>query len=139
MGPSTDSLLKEALAHRAINHPYLNALENGDFPNPKMAIIDFAEQYLGYSAWFPRYLTAAISKLDNPQHRLHLIENLAEESGSLEEEELAILNEMGIKTEWVQGIPHPELFKRFQRALRIDHKRTSYCCLLYTSPSPRDS
>ena len=127
MKTSTDALLKEALAHRALNHPYLTALEDGKLPNPKMAIIDFAEQYLAYSSWFPRYLTAAISKLDDPKHRSHLIENLAEESGVLEEEELSILNGMGIKTEWVQGVSHPELFKRFQRALDIDHKKTTYC------------
>ena len=120
-------ILDEAMAHRALNHPYLIALENGDFPNPEMALKDFAEQYLGYTNWFPRYLTGTISKLDNPKFRMHLIENLSEESGMLEEEELEILNGIGIKTEWVQGIPHPELFRRFQRALYIDHSKTNYC------------
>ena len=123
----TDTLLEEAKNHRALNHPYLLALEDGTFGDPEAALKDFAAQYLGYTSWFPRYLTAAISKLDNPQHRLHLIENLTEESGFLPEEELEVLNEMGIATEWVQGIPHPELFKRFQRAMHIDCKNVEYC------------
>ena len=122
-----DGLLEEALAHRAINHPYLEALEKGDFPDPQSAIKDFATQYLGYTSWFPRYLTASISRLDNHAHRMHLIENLSEESGFLEAEELSMLNEMGIAIAWVQGIPHPELFKRFQKALDIDHRKTTYC------------
>jgi len=127
MKNSITTLVNEAMQHRAINHPYLNAIEAASFPNPEAALKDFAAQYLGYTSWFPKYLTAAISKLDTPAHRLHLIENLAEESGHLEEEELSTLNEMGIETDWVQGIPHPELFKRFQQALGIDHKKVTYC------------
>ncbi len=127
MKTDVNVLLQEALAHRALNHPYLTALENGAFPDPQLAIKDFAAQYLGYTSWFPKYLTAAISKLDNPAHRMHLIENLTEESGILEQEELTTLNEMGIATEWVQGVPHPELFKRFQKAIGIDHQTINYC------------
>jgi len=123
----SSTLLEEAMKHRALNHPYLLALEAGTFSNPVLALKDFTAQYLGYTSWFPKYLTAAISKLDNQTHRLHLIENLTEESGFLAEEELTILNQMGIETEWVQGIPHPELFKRFQKAMDINHEKVNYC------------
>ena len=53
-------LIDEALNHRAINHPYLLALKNGEFSNNKEILKDFAAQYGAYSSWFPRYLTAVI-------------------------------------------------------------------------------
>lgn len=84
-----------------------------------MAIQDFATQYGAYSAWFPRYLTGVISGLENVEFRNHLLDNLAEESGHLQDDDLEKINALGIKTEWVQGIPHPELFKRFQKAMGV--------------------
>jgi len=61
-----------------------------------------------------------ISKLESPAHRMTLMQNLIEESGMLDEEELAVLVEHGIDPGWVQGIPHPKLFERFQNALGAD-------------------
>lgn len=114
-------LVKEALEHRAVNHPYLKALANGEFENMDAVLKDFASQYGFYSSWFPRYLTAVISKLENPEFRTHLLDNLSEESGHLHEEDMEAVRALGIKDEWVQGIPHPKLFKRFQVAMGVDH------------------
>ena len=114
-----DDLAQEALQHRAVNHPYLNAMAPGAFPSLHGALADFAKNYYGYSAHFPRYLTALISRLDNPDHRKSLLENLMEESGQYEEGELLELRECGIKREWIIGIPHPELFKRFRNAIGV--------------------
>ena len=113
-------LINEALHHRAVNHPYLKALANGEFENMEAVLKDFASQYGFYSSWFPRYLTAVISKLDNPEFRAHLLDNLSEESGHLHEEDMEAVRALGIKDEWVQGIPHPKLFKRFQIAMGVD-------------------
>ena len=113
-------LINEALQHRAVNHPYLKALANGEFENMEAVLKDFASQYGFYSSWFPRYLTAVISKLDNPEFRAHLLDNLSEESGHLHEEDMEAVRALGIKDEWVQGIPHPKLFKRFQVAIGVD-------------------
>jgi pyrroloquinoline quinone (PQQ) biosynthesis protein C len=113
-------LIDEALNHRAINHPYLLALKNGEFSNNKEILKDFAAQYGAYSSWFPRYLTAVISKLENPTHREHLLDNLAEESGHLHDEDIEAIATLGIKKEWVQGIAHPKLFRRFQDAMGVD-------------------
>jgi len=110
-------LLDEAFRHRAVHHPYLKALADGKFENMGEVLRDFAGQYGFYSAWFPRYLTATISKLDHAEHRNHLLENLAEERGELHEAELLALKDQGIKEEWVRGIPHPQLFRRFQKAI----------------------
>ena len=115
-----ENLVNEALNHRAVNHPYLKALANGEFENMEAVLKDFASQYGFYSAWFPRYLTGVISQLENPEFRNHLLDNLSEESGHLHEEDMVAVRELGIKDEWVQGVPHPQLFKRFQHAMGVD-------------------
>lgn len=115
-----EDLISEANAHRALNHPYLFALKNGEFNNMESVLKDLALQYGFYSSWFQKYLTAAISKLDNPQHRNLLLENLAEERGHLHDEDIEQLEQLGIEENWVQGIPHPELFLRFQHAIDVD-------------------
>lgn len=114
-----DSLLEEAVGHHAVAHPYLHALAKGELPNIGFALADFARQYAVYSAHFPRYLAAVVSKLTDPDQRHHLLANLREESGTLEDEALSQLAAIGIPAQWVNGIPHPKLFRRFQRALGI--------------------
>ena len=114
-----EALIDEALSHPAVSHPYLNDLAQGNLPDLKWAICDFASQYPGYCAHFPRYLTMVISKLDSPKHRMTLMQNLIEESGMLDDEEIEVLVEHGIDPDWVQGIPHPKLFERFQHAMGV--------------------
>lgn len=40
-----DRLSAEALTSKAVNHPYLRAMREGDLPNMDLAIKDFAFQY----------------------------------------------------------------------------------------------
>ena len=103
----------EGLAHRAVTHPYLKALEDGDLPDVRWALTDFARHYYGYSRMFPRYLTTVIAKLDRPEHRAALLDNLTEESGTYGAEEIAELAEHGVEQDWYDGVPHPQLFARF--------------------------
>jgi len=114
-----DGLAAEALRHPAVRHPYLQDLGQGRLPDPGFALQDFARHYYGYSSHFPRYLTALISKLEEPAHRAALLENLTEESGQYEQEELAELARCGVDPAWIVGIPHPELFRRFRSALGV--------------------
>ncbi len=113
------NLSQEAINHRAVRHRYLQALADNSVPDLRWALADFGRQYFGYSAHFPRYLTTVISRLEQPQHRSALLENLTEESGNYGEEELQELAGFGIKAEWIVGIPHPKLFQRFRRALGV--------------------
>jgi pyrroloquinoline quinone (PQQ) biosynthesis protein C len=110
-------LTAETLAHRALHHPYLKALAEGSVPDLEWALRDFSKLYYGYSGQFIRYLTLAISRLDSGAHRRALIENLMEESGQLDDGELNLLASIGISADWVKGIPHPELFRRFQTSI----------------------
>lgn len=114
-----DNLARRAIAHQAVRHPYLEALTKGTLPDQSFALRDFARQYYAYSAHFPRYLTALISKLESPVHRAALMDNLTEESGQYDQAELDELAAIGIQPEWIVGLPHPELFRRFRRALGV--------------------
>jgi pyrroloquinoline quinone (PQQ) biosynthesis protein C len=110
-----------AMQHRAVIHPYLKAMAAGTLPSLYGSLQDFALHYYGYSAHFPRYLTALISKLEKPEHRAALLANLTEESGQYEEDELMHLKEFGVHPEWIVGIPHPVLFKRFRDSIGVDN------------------
>jgi len=112
-------LAEESLRHRAVRHPYLIALADGTFPDTRWALADFAHHYYGYSLHFPRYLTTVISRLENPEHRKALLENLTEESGVYEEEELVELARFGVEHEWIEGVAHPLLFRRFSDAIGV--------------------
>ena len=115
-------LAAQSLQHRAVVHPYLNAVGLGELPDIRWALADFGQQYHGYSKDFPCYLTAVISRLSDPRHRAGLMENLTEESGIYETEELSELGEVGIEPEWIVGQPHPLLFNRFCKAMGLkDH------------------
>jgi len=109
-----------ALQHEAVHHFYLQKLAQGEFSDMKKALAYFACQYECYSAWFPKYLQAAIDKLSNPAHKAHLLENLAEEKGELHEDDLKAIRALGIDDEWVLGIPHPTLFQQFKIAICSD-------------------
>lgn len=112
-------LAAESLRHRAVRHPYLHALAEGTLPDTRFALRDFAKQYYGYSAHFPRYLTTVISRLERPAHRKALLDNLTEESGVYGEDELAELARWGVERAWIEGFPHPELFRRFSDAMGV--------------------
>ena len=112
-------LAQQALEHRAVRHPYLAALREGTLPDHGWAVRDFATQYMGYSRSFPQYLTAVISRLEDPRHRRVLMDNLTEESGHYSRSDLDALGEVGIEPSWVEGVPHPELFRRFAYAVCV--------------------
>ncbi|WP_239014082.1 iron-containing redox enzyme family protein [Archangium violaceum] len=106
--------------HRAVNHPYLRALESGELPDPVGALRDYAHQYFAYSTNFQRYLTATISQLDSPEHRRVLLANLLEEAHGVSPDEAELMRRHGIDLEWVENVPHPVLYRRYLEALGMD-------------------
>lgn len=121
--PETIRLLEEleaeALRHEAVHHPYLQALSEGALPDPRRALQEFARAYEGYSAWFPHLLSAVEARLPE-ELRSVLDENKAEEAGRYDEETLRELEAAGLRREWVDGIPHPELFRRFLEGIGVE-------------------
>jgi len=49
-----------------------------------------------------------------------LVDNLRDEGGCLDHNEINKLKTIGIREEWVQGIPHPQLFNQFKTAVKAD-------------------
>lgn len=118
--PSVEGLREAALRHRAVRHPFLSSFARGDFRARSRDVArTYAAWYDGYSRWFPRYLGAVIGRLEDPGHRELLRENLAEEQGELCPDERGTLIELGIDPASVDGVPHPELFARFRRAVGL--------------------
>ena len=118
------------MAHRAVNHPYLQNLIEGEFTDPTAVLKDFVFQYLAYSNDFMRYLTATISLLEERDHRTMLIQNLMEEAGKIDEDDIPAIKAAGIKIEWIQGQPHPVLFQRFLDSIGISkdfRAKTQFC------------
>lgn len=108
-----ESLGREARAHQAVNHPYLHALAEGELPDLRWALADFARHYAGFTRHFRRYLGVVCLRLERPDHQEALLGKLDEELGNYDEAQLEALARAGIEREWVEGIPHPLLFRRF--------------------------
>jgi pyrroloquinoline quinone (PQQ) biosynthesis protein C len=110
-----DRIRAEASASTAVNHPYLQAIREGDLPNMDLAIKGFAFQYGLYSSKFIRYLSAVIKNLNETKHKRILLGNLTEEQGDAHDIELPadVLAS-------VAGVPHTQLYQRFQEALGVD-------------------
>ncbi len=113
-------LCQRAENHRAIKHPYLQRLADGDAADIVAAIKDFSFQYHAYSNDFLRYLTATIAQMESGEHRKALLINLTEETGQVSEDDAQELSKVGIELEWIDGIAHPTLFHRFLAAIGID-------------------
>ncbi len=113
------ALTEESKKHRAVRHRYLSALGEGTVPDLRWAMADFGRHYFGYSSQFPRYLTTVISRVERPEHRAGLLQNLTQELGVYEEDELNELAACGVEREWINGIPHPKLIHRFRSALGV--------------------
>lgn len=114
-----EAVLDRARRHPVLSHPWLRDFAAGDLPDPRRALRDFARHHRLYSDWFPTYLQTVIGRLESPRQRDRLARNLAEERGRLDPGELAALRAAGIEPDWVDGVPHPELFRRFCRAVGL--------------------
>ena len=110
------TLTDAILVSSAANHPYLDALESGELPDLQGAIRDYVFQYQHYSRSFVKYLDAVIANLD-PEDQQVLLENKEEEMGMVNPDDIEAA---GIKLEWVKGIRHTELFRRFKKAILPD-------------------
>lgn len=108
-------LCEDAFASKAVNHPYLTALAQGDLPNIGLALKDFAYQYGAYNNQFTHYLGVVIENLTEVKHKNILLENLAEEQGNPHDIELSPMILASI-----DGKPHSALYTRFQEALGVN-------------------
>ncbi|MFC1747781.1 iron-containing redox enzyme family protein [Pseudomonadota bacterium] len=112
-------LLHEANAHSALNHRWLKNIATHGYTDQHYALKTFAYEYHTYAGAFPHYLRAVIDRLTLATHKEPLLENLAEEKGKLDAEEIAVLKAHGINTDAIKGIAHPVLYRRFCHAMGL--------------------
>jgi len=112
-------LQRYAITSHAADHPLLAALGQGAFHDLRGALRRFLREYYVYSRNFTRYLGAVMSNLESSEHRALLSSNAAEEAGLLDACHAEELRRVGIDPEAARA-PHPELYRRFLRAIEID-------------------
>ncbi|MCB9887816.1 MAG: iron-containing redox enzyme family protein [Planctomycetes bacterium] len=113
------ALEREASTHPAVHHPFLQRFARGEHADPRHAIRTYAREYSGYSRCFPQYLESVIARLPEARHRELLLHNLEEERGHLGADDCEALRAVGIEPATVDGVPHPQLFRRFCAALGL--------------------
>jgi len=123
-----EQLKQKAYSHSAFNHPYLQRLALGNLPDVIGALKDFSVQYSQYSNNFKTYLNLAISQLKDQEHQQLINENYQEENGQLDKQHIDNFADLGIDLEWVENIPHPVLFYRFQNGLGVTETDLKQVC-----------
>ena len=114
------ALRAECCAHPAVKHVWLENVASHRYLDMESTIRAFALDYYAYSSGFPIYLRKLIGKLERLQHRKILQRNLQEEQGGLGPDEREELRAAAIEPADVEGISHPELYRRFCRAMGIN-------------------
>jgi len=98
VGP-IDELLRE---RHLLKHPFYVAWSHGELPLETLR--DYAGQYYRFESAFPRFVAAAYARLERPQDRRVLLENLLDEEG--------------------RSPTHPELWLDFARGLGLSRRAT---------------
>ncbi|MFP8876219.1 MAG: iron-containing redox enzyme family protein [Myxococcota bacterium] len=111
---------RESHAHPAVHHSWLENVAARRYVDMESTLRVFARDYYAYSSGLPIYLRKLIGKLEHPEHRKLLERNLREEQGGLDPADSERLREAAIDRADVEGVPHPELYRRFCRALGLD-------------------
>ena len=105
--------------HYLLKHDYLQCFQNQGFTDMRGAVRIFAENHYTYSKNFIKYLRMVADKV-RPELQHLLLENIAEEEGNYEDEDLDTLEAAGVKREWVNKKPHRDLIRRFLNAAEVD-------------------
>jgi len=103
-----------------LQHDFLRCFEMGGFKNMTDAASTFALEHYVYSKNFIDYLKTVAAKIEVDSIRAPILENIHEEKGNYELDDIAELSAMGIEEEWYNRIPHKLLSQRFFESLGID-------------------
>jgi len=111
----------EQLAHNhpLLKHPYLRCFQNNGFQDMRKAVRVFAENHYTYSKNFIRYLRMVADKVSSDIRPL-LLENISEEDGHYEEDDLVGMEENGVPRAWFNEKPHRDLIMKFLLAADVD-------------------
>jgi len=103
-----------------LQHDFLRCFEMGGFHNMTDAASMFALEHYVYSKNFIDYLKTVAAKIDVDSIKAPILENIHEEKGNYEQEDIEELRAIGIEEEWYNRIPHKLLSQRFFESLGIE-------------------
>lgn len=115
-----ETMTKLASEHPLLKHKYLQRFSKMEYENEETVIRNFATDHYVYSRNFQVYLGNVLEKVHDNE-ALHLVgENLEEERGHYEEDDLDMLEENGVDRNDFNGVSHPILMKRFVTESKAD-------------------
>ena len=124
-----DTVLKEldnsVVSSPLLQHDLLTNLASGAYGDMNLAYRIFAANHYVYSRNFARYLQIVLDKVSDEQIGAPIEENMAEEDGNYEEEDLVLMEQHGIKRAWFDKIPHKLLSKRFIEGVGLKNETVS--------------
>ncbi len=121
-----EELERYTLSHEAINHPFLQNLSSDKLDKDETLdlLLRFFAAYSHFNKGFVGNVERLRDALTDETHKKILQENLDEENGNYDEEILIELEKMGIEREYVENIPHPELYRDMVATLEKKHNRS---------------
>lgn len=108
-------LTDEVAASTLLHHPFLQCFATGGYVDMNLATHEFALNHYAYSRNFLKYLQSVKDKLAkaSPEDVHLLSENMKEEMGNYEEEDLKTLEEHGVRRDLVDKKAHAKLIRHF--------------------------
>ena len=130
-------LSAEVAASTLLHHPFLQCFATGGYGDMAVATHEFALNHYAYSRNFLKYLQNVKDKVAkaSPEDVHLLSENMDEEMGNYEEDDLKTLEANGIRRELVNKKPHSQLIRHFLTTVGVsqeDFERTDTIGAVFT-------
>merc|ERR1711998_362743 len=107
------TVTKQVDQHYLLHHDFLQCYAKGGLGNSSEATRLFAMNHYQYSRNFIKYLTMVKDKLNDTESASLISENMSEENGSYEGEDLTTLEKHGVPRDQVNHMKHKALIKNF--------------------------
>lgn len=114
-------LSEEVSASELLHHPFLQCYAQGGYRDMNVATHEFALNHYAYSRNFLKYLQNVKDKVAQASpDDVHLLsENMDEEMGNYEEDDLVALEAHGIRRDLVNKKPHTQLIRHFLNTVGV--------------------
>jgi pyrroloquinoline quinone (PQQ) biosynthesis protein C len=110
-----NDLTKEVAESTLLHHDFLQCYSQGGYKDMNVATRLFAINHYSYSRNFLKYLNAVKEKLSiaSPEDTHLITENVAEELGNYEEDDLVTMEKAGVARDLIAKKPHTVLIRHF--------------------------
>jgi L-fuculose-phosphate aldolase len=112
-----DEIMRLVKNHNIWQNEFLHRFKQMHFSDKDRAMSVFIHEHYKYSQNFVRYLEIVKSKMDDKSILSLIDENLNEENGNYQKDDIDTLLKSGIPEEHYNGIPHRILMKRLVKSV----------------------